>query len=212
MGVLSWLRKSEATVPELKEQVTAAEAEHERAQAALATAKDAFDADGSEKSLKFLHAATEAASHAALHLDRAQRLLERGEARDAEEQRRVLLECVTKAERDLEDALARERPLIEREADLLRQLLAVREERCTVLREAEAFKLPMERAYYNAHKLPCPNTYSFIPSAGPVRHLLNEERKNIKHSNWGPIYLDNVDTVMPGDGAYNLTAYGEAAK
>jgi hypothetical protein len=211
MGVLAWLKKSEATVPELKEQVTAAEAEHERAQTALAAAKDAFDADGSDKSLKFLHAATEAASHSQLHLDRAKRLLIQGEARDAEEQRRVLLERLATAKRDLEDALAREQPLIEREADLLRQLLAVREERCTVLREAEAFKLPMDRAYYNAHKAICPDTYSFTPSAGPVRHLLNKDRKDTKRSNWGPEYNDNLDLVMPIDREYNLKNW-EAAE
>jgi hypothetical protein len=49
MGVLSWLRKAGATVPELNEQATAAQAEHDRAEAALVAAQAAFDEEGTER-------------------------------------------------------------------------------------------------------------------------------------------------------------------
>jgi hypothetical protein len=138
-------------------------------------------------------------------LERAARLIAQGKARDAEEQRRVLSERVASAEQDLQGALAKEEPLIQREVELLRQLAAVREQRWMVHLEAEPYLAPLHRAHYAIHGETYPNSRvpTFRPSADPVYEILKAGRPP-SNSNWGDVEYDALESVMPTKKAYEF--------
>jgi len=80
MSLGNWLRSREATLEELREQVTGAEGAYADALTAVATAQAAFDESGSDAAAKALLRAREAAGLAGEQIERAKRLHASGEA------------------------------------------------------------------------------------------------------------------------------------
>lgn len=85
MKLPTWIKKRDATIEELREQLTAAEKAHGDAERAVISAELLFDEEGSPATEKALTSARDLERSTGEHLARARRLLEGATARAAEE-------------------------------------------------------------------------------------------------------------------------------
>jgi hypothetical protein len=111
--------------------LTEARRAHESALREIADATTAFDLEGTPAAAKKLQTAREKATLAAEFVARAERLLTSAREREAAERRAALEAELAELEKQLEHDNVRRlaQPLLDREVDLLVQLVAVRTER-----------------------------------------------------------------------------------
>ena len=134
-----WVKPAAAPTDALAEQHAGAVAEHSAAQEALTAAERAFEDTGDDKAAKGLFSARERLTLAEAHLRRADKLLaERRETERQAELARLRAEVAALRAKSVA-ALQEERPLIEREAELLCEVLRVREDRWRVRMGANAW-------------------------------------------------------------------------
>jgi hypothetical protein len=128
----SWVRSKAAPSDELASQLEAATAEHSAASGALDAAKREFEDTGSEKAGKSLLAAKERLELADAHFGRAQRLMHERLESDRQAERARLRAEIVEMRAKAEEALNEEAPLIEREGELLAEVLVLRDRRWRV--------------------------------------------------------------------------------
>ena len=131
MSLGNWLRSREATLEELREQVTGAEGAYADALEAVSAAQASFDESGSDATAKALLRARQEASLAEEHVGRAKRILEAGEARAAEVERQRLIARKAELESKLTATAvkAEAAPFVEEEFGLLLEVAKCRARR-----------------------------------------------------------------------------------
>lgn len=174
MKQLPWLRKKGAALVELEAQLAAANGEYAAAREALDVAHADFDDSGDDKALKAVLAAKERVANADVHIGRAQRLVADREKLDEELRVEELRARYSRLDHELAATLQGETPLIEKEVQLLVELLRVREARWKVRHAAQrAFsrlQVVEQELHGGCHREPP----SSVPVWVPVADLLSK--------------------------------------
>jgi len=169
-----WIKPKAADTDALAEQHAGALAEHTAAQEAVTTAERAFEETGDDKSAKGLFAARERLTLGEAHLRRADKLLaERRETERQAELTRLRAEVAALRAKSVA-ALEEERPLIEREAELLCEVLMVRERRWRARMGANAWVRDVNHLLLQMGQKPEERLVDTKPSPEGVARRLGE--------------------------------------